>query len=170
MSHKLYYENSAVWSSCSVYAIDYIRCYINSTLETKRICSSIINNPLPKSARFTPLKCYNFKRLRQGWMLSNKKLCSLECLFPEKPSKQRQKHMNFSLVSKQQVQGLGKGNLGQLPRWLSGKESTWQWRHGFDPWVEKIKEEMATHSSIRAWRIPWTEEPGWLQSTGSQKS
>ena len=26
---------------------------------------------------------------------------------------------------------------------------------------------MSTHSSIPAWRIPWTEEPGWLQSTGS---
>ena len=47
-------------------------------------------------------------------MLSNKKLCSLKCLFPEKPSQQRQKHKNFSLVRKQQAQGLGKGNLGQL--------------------------------------------------------
>ena len=28
---------------------------------------------------------------------------------------------------------------------------------------------MATYSSILAWRIPWTEEPGWLQSMGSQK-
>jgi len=31
------------------------------------------------------------------------------------------------------------------------------------------EEEMATHSSIPAWRIPWTEEPGGLQSTGSQR-
>ena len=31
-------------------------------------------------------------------------------------------------------------------------------------------EEMATHSSILAWRIPWTEEPGRLQSMGSQES
>ena len=28
---------------------------------------------------------------------------------------------------------------------------------------------MAIHSSILAWEIPWTEEPGWLQSMGSQK-
>ena len=28
---------------------------------------------------------------------------------------------------------------------------------------------MATHSSVLAWRIPWTEEPGGLQSTGSQR-
>ena len=40
----------------------------------------------------------------------------------------------------------------------------------FDPWVRKIQEkEMATHSSIVAWEIPWTEEPGGLQSMESQK-
>ena len=32
-----------------------------------------------------------------------------------------------------------------------------------------LEEEMATHSSILTWRIPWTEEPGRLQSMGSQK-
>ena len=32
------------------------------------------------------------------------------------------------------------------------------------------EKEMASHSSIPAWEIPWTEEPGGLQSTGSQKS
>jgi len=38
------------------------------------------------------------------------------------------------------------------------------------PWVGKIplEKEMATHSSILAWRIPWTEEPGGPQSMGSQ--
>ena len=35
---------------------------------------------------------------------------------------------------------------------------------------EPLEQEMATHSSILAWEIPWTEEPGGLQSTGSQKS
>ena len=29
---------------------------------------------------------------------------------------------------------------------------------------DSLEEEMSTHSSILAWRIPWTEEPGWLQS------
>ena len=36
---------------------------------------------------------------------------------------------------------------------------------GEDP----LEEGMATHSSVLAWRIPWTEEPGGLQSTGSQR-
>ena len=34
---------------------------------------------------------------------------------------------------------------------------------------DPLEEGMATHSSILAWRIPWTEEPGSLQSTGSQR-
>ena len=35
-------------------------------------------------------------------------------------------------------------------------------------WKDPLEKGMATHSSIPAWRIPWTEEPGWLQSMGSQ--
>ena len=33
-------------------------------------------------------------------------------------------------------------------------------------WKDLLEKEMATHSSILAWEIPWTEEPGGLQSTG----
>ena len=36
-------------------------------------------------------------------------------------------------------------------------------------WEDPLEEEMATHSSILAWEIPWTEEPGGLQSIGSQR-
>ena len=36
-------------------------------------------------------------------------------------------------------------------------------------WEDPLEEGMATHSSILAWRIPWTEEPGGLQSMGSQR-
>jgi len=36
-------------------------------------------------------------------------------------------------------------------------------------WEDPLDEEMATHSSILAWRIPWTEEPSRLQSMGSQR-
>ena len=36
-------------------------------------------------------------------------------------------------------------------------------------WEDPLEEGMATHSSLLAWRIPWTEEPGGLQSTGSQR-
>ena len=36
-------------------------------------------------------------------------------------------------------------------------------------WEDLLEEGMATHSSVLAWRIPWTEEPGGLQSMGSQR-
>ena len=62
-----------------------------------------------------------------------------------------------------------------FPGGTSGKEPTCRCRRykrlGFDPWVGKIplEKEMATHSSVLAWKIPWTEEPGRLQSMGSQR-
>ena len=60
-----------------------------------------------------------------------------------------------------------------LPRWLCGKESACQckrhrrrvWSLG---WEDLLEEEMTTPSSILDWRIPWIEEPGGLQSMGSQ--
>ena len=36
-------------------------------------------------------------------------------------------------------------------------------------WEDLLEKEMATHSSILAWEMPWTEEPGGLQSMGSQR-
>ena len=56
-------------------------------------------------------------------------------------------------------------------RWLTTKEFICQCRRRrrcrFDPWVRKIPEqEIATHSSILAWKIPQTEKPGRLQSMG----
>ena len=36
-------------------------------------------------------------------------------------------------------------------------------------WEDPLEKEMATHSSILAWKIPWTEEPGRLQSMGLQR-
>ena len=44
------------------------------------------------------------------------------------------------------------------------------WRKGVDDhYFYYLEKEMATHSSILAWKIPWTEEPGRLQSMGSQR-
>ena len=49
------------------------------------------------------------------------------------------------------------------------QESQEMWIRFLDQEVP-LEKEMATHSSILAWEIPWTEEPGRLQSMGSQKS
>ena len=63
-------------------------------------------------------------------------------------------HKNGSLTSR----------LG-LPWWCSGKESAHRCRRRREDPLQKVR---ATHSGILAWEISWTEEPGGLQSMGSQ--
>ena len=48
---------------------------------------------------------------------------------------------------------------------LPVQETQEMWVRSLD-WEDPLEKEMATHSSILAWEIPWTEEPGGLQSTG----
>ena len=50
---------------------------------------------------------------------------------------------------------------------LPAMQETWVRSLG---WEDSLQKEMATHSSILAWRVLWTDEPGGLQSIGSQKS
>ena len=54
--------------------------------------------------------------------------------------------------------------VAQLVKNLPARQKTWVQSLG---WEDPLEKEMTTHSSILAWRIPWTEEPGGLQSTGS---
>ena len=56
--------------------------------------------------------------------------------------------------------------VAQRLKHLPAMPETWVRSLGGEDPLEK---EMATQSSIPAWRIPWTEEPGGLQSTGSQR-
>ena len=61
-----------------------------------------------------------------------------------------------------------------FPGATSGKEPTCQYRTHETRvqslgWKDLLEEGMATHSSILAWRIPWTEDPGGLQFMGSQR-
>ena len=49
---------------------------------------------------------------------------------------------------------------------LPAVQETWVWSLGQE---DPLEEEMATYSSLVAWKIPWTEEPGRLQCTGSQR-
>ena len=62
-------------------------------------------------------------------------------------------------------QGLASLVAQRLKR-LPAMQETWVQSLGQEDPLEK---EMATHSSILAWRIPWMEEPGGLQSTGLQR-
>ena len=55
--------------------------------------------------------------------------------------------------------------VAQRLKRLPAMQETWVRSLG---WEDSLEKEMATHSSILAWRIPWMEEPGGLQSTGLQ--
>ena len=63
-----------------------------------------------------------------------------------------------------------------LPVGTSGKKPACQFRRHKETWIrslgqgDPLEEDMATHTSILAWEIPWTEEPGGLQSMGSQRA
>ena len=56
--------------------------------------------------------------------------------------------------------------VAQMLKYLPAVQETWVQSLGQEDPLEK---EMAIHSSTLAWKIPWTEEPGGLQSTGSQR-
>ena len=56
--------------------------------------------------------------------------------------------------------------VAQMVKHLPAMQET---RVGSLGWEDSLEKEMAIHSSILAWRIPWTEEPGRLQSMGLQK-
>ena len=56
--------------------------------------------------------------------------------------------------------------VAQLVKNLPAVQETWVRSLG---WEDPLEKEMATHSSILAWKISWTEKPGGLQSMGSQR-
>ena len=56
--------------------------------------------------------------------------------------------------------------MAQTVKRLPAMRETWVRSLG---WEDPLEKEMATHSSTLAWKIPWTEEPCKLQSTGSQR-
>ena len=60
----------------------------------------------------------------------------------------------------------GSSLVAQRLKCLPAMQETWVRSLG---WEDPLEKEMATHPSILAWRIPWTEEPGGLQSTGLQR-
>ena len=62
--------------------------------------------------------------------------------------------------------GFTGGASGKEPAHQCRRYETWVWSFG---WEDPLEKGMATHSSVLDWRIPWTEEPGKLKSTGSQR-
>ena len=59
--------------------------------------------------------------------------------------------------------------MAQWVKNLPAMQETQKMRVQFLGWKESLEEEMAKHSNVLAWRIPWTEEPGGLQSIELQR-
>ena len=57
--------------------------------------------------------------------------------------------------------------MAQTVKRLPAMQETWVPSLG---WEDPLEKEVATHSSIHAWKIPWTKEPGGLQSWGCKES
>ena len=79
--------------------------------------------------------------------------------------------MNYFIVSIPHV-NIHPYTILRLPWWFSGKESACQCRRWQVPHLGQentLEKGMATHSNILAWKIPWTEEPGGLQSKQWQR-
>ena len=79
----------------------------------------------------------------------------MECRVPEN-SRERQEHL-LRWTYRAMAQ-----RVKHLPAMLETRVQS-------PAWEDPLEKEMATHSSTLAWKIPWTEKPGKLQSMGSQK-
>ena len=64
---------------------------------------------------------------------------------------------------------MGASLIAQLVKNLPAAQETQETEAGPLGQEDPLEEGMATRSSVLAWRIPWTEEPGGLQSMGSQR-
>ena len=70
------------------------------------------------------------------------------------------------VIAEQEVVKLGASQVAQTVKTLPTMHKTQVRSMG---WEDPLEKEMATHCSILAWEIPWTEDPDRLQSRGSQR-
>ena len=72
----------------------------------------------------------------------------------------------ISLINLTRILCVPKLLVTQMEKNLPAMQETWAWSLG---WEDPLEEDMANHSSILAWRIQWTENPGGLSSIGLQR-
>ena len=75
-------------------------------------------------------------------------------------------NVKSNMINTEDIYTVWASLVAQLVKNLPAIWKTWLRSLG---WEDPLEEGMATHSIILAWRIPWTEEPGRLQSTGLQR-
>ena len=67
------------------------------------------------------------------------------------------------------LQGSSGNTASLVAQLVKNLPAVWETRVQSLGWEDPLEKEMATHSSTLAWKIPWTEEPGRLQTTGLQR-
>ena len=134
---------------------------------------SPVTTPRPERSTHTVLKGYSRRMARslEGLASYTRHLCSgpgwseasLQSVYQGEG-----KRPKLSLLSCQDFIGTSWASLIAQPvKNVAEMPETWPQALG---WEDPLEKGMATHSSILAWRIPWTEEPGGIQSMGSQES
>ena len=116
------------------------------------------------------IQCYKEQYCIGNWNVSSMNQVKLDVARQEKAS------VNIDILGISELKWMGMGDCNSndqgFPGGSDGKNPpamwvAWVWSLG---WGDPLEESVATHSSILAHRIPWTEEPGGLQSLGSQRA
>ena len=98
-----------------------------------------------------------------SWAISNPKRWCCESAALNMPVKLENSAVVTGL---EKVSFHSKPKVAQMVKCLPAMQKTWVWSLG---WKDLLEKETATHSSTLTWRIPWTEEPGRLQSLGHKE-
>ena len=99
-----------------------------------------------------------------SWLAGDKQENRHDPCSPEAYSLRERTGINWLITDIWPVLGFPGGSVVKK---LSTMQDTWVWSLSQE---DTLKKEMATHSSILAWKIPWTEKPGGLQSIGCKDS
>ena len=141
----------------------------NSRKRLSLTCLDFLRTDPAKWTRLSLMSSLGVSSTIGGWLLSQKRklevhftlrqLCHKLSYFP---SVLLRAHSSFLKIIPSTLTSLVAQTVKRLPTiW-----ETWLWSLG---WEDPLEKEMATHSSILAWKIPWMEEPARLQSMGSQR-
>ena len=96
---------------------------------------------------------------------------STYCKWSHRNVNRAESECNFEVEPVEFIIGLaiGEKRISQVAQWVKNLPAVQEMWVRFPGWEDPLEKSIATHSSILAWRIPWTEEPSRLQFMGSQK-
>ena len=161
------------WSSFVVQSLSCIQLFVTTWTAAGQASLSIIFQSLLKLMSIKSVMPSNYLILCHRLLLLTTILPSIR-VFSNKSALciRWPKYWSFSFswsrskLTENKVMLMNNALVAQRIKHLPAMQETWVW---FLSWDDPLEKEMATHSSILAWRIPWTEEPSGLRSTGSQR-